>query len=280
MTLLGPVGGVILPPARTVALESQVSGVLPIANGGTGAAVPYSIAGIPLTGAKMVVGRNASLTVGNNTLYTVPAGKKAVLIGFVTQINPTGGSIAMHFGVNIGGTMYRLSSNASVSPGTTTNQTAAAGFCLKAGHLFVVNDGTGGASSIAAFIEFDDTVPIFTNIITAVAASNTIYTCPANKTARILRGTGVDGDLSVTGTVTYVNQSGGAITRQCYSVPSGGAAGATNRLNPTAGTSVPDATAVGLSYPSSMAAGDSIVLDLSGTGGTQLLAVSYTETPV
>ena len=272
-------GNPVGPPTwGAVSLTADVTGVLPIANGGTGDDIPYFFAGTILPGARTVSARVDPTSAATNTVYTVPTGKKAILLGGQVFFNATGGGISTYWAFVRGGTAYRLEIAATKAADSVTFS-AMNGFVFSAGDILALSDAVGGAAALASVLEFDDTARLSSSIITAVAASNTLYTCPANTRARVLTALSMDSGNGVNGNAMQINQSGGAITRQAYHVPRGGAAGASNRLNVAAGVSVANNTAAGFTVPAALNAGDSIVIDLSGTGASQLIALTYIEFP-
>lgn len=269
------------PTWGAVSLTADVSGVLPVANGGTGNAIPYFYVGLPLVGFKFVNVRNISTAAGNNTLYTVPSGKKAICFHYGMYVNDNGVSSVVNVAVNISGVVYRAGSGTTAAANTSTNIVFSANILLAVGDSYVVSDTVGGGAFFGSVLEFDDTVPIYRQVITTVAAANTLYTVPTGKGARILSTLGTNGNFeqgaSNLSNIIYVNQSGGAVTRQVYYVQNGGSAGADNRLNAAAGVSVSNDATSTATVPTVMSVGDAIQVDLSSTTATQLIGVTYLE---
>ncbi len=272
-------GGATLP----INLATDVTGTLPVANGGTGQtsgtvlfASNMMFAGVPLTGAKFVSFNQLTTAAGNNDLYTVPTGKKAVQIGAMAYINDTAGSINVYTQLKRGGSYFRLANAAAVTNGTTGFSAPGLYFIMSAGDILALNDSAGSGGVIGGVLEFDATVPLFGVLVTAVASSNTLYTVPTGKCARLL-ATAPDNLVNISASVLHANDSGVSITRTVYFVPSGDAKGTDNLMTPPAGTSLATAAVSATTFPGLMSAGDSLVVDLSATTATQALFLTYYE---
>ncbi len=264
-------------------LTTDVTGTLPVANGGTGQtsgtvlfASNMMLAGVPLTGAKYVSFNNLATAAGNNDLYTVPTGKKAVQIGAIAYINDTVGSINIYTQLKRGGSYFRLANPSAVTNGTTGFHAPGMFFILTAGDVLALNDSAGSGGVIGGVLEFDATVPLFGALVTAVASSNTLYTVPVGKCARAL-ATVLDNITNISASVLHSNDSGVSITRTVYYVPSGDAKGTDNLMTPPAGTALATAATSTTTFPGVMSAGDSLVVDLSATTATQALFMTYYE---
>lgn len=274
------------PTFGAVSLTADVTGTLPIANGGTGAtsgtvvfATNMIFAGVPLTGAKFVSFNNLTTASGNNDLYTVPTGKKAVQIGAVAYINDTAGSINIYLQLKRSGSYYRMANTAAVTAGTTGFHAPGLYFIMSAGDVLALNDSAGSGGVIGGVLEFDDTVPLVGVLVTSLASSNTLYTVPTGKCARLL-ATAPDNLSNISASVLHSNDSGGSITRTVYYVPSGDAKGTDNVMTPPAGTALATAAVSATTFPGLMSAGDALVVDVSATTATQALFLTYYERDV
>src|SRR4051794_16203884 len=66
----------------------------------------------PLLGAKYVPLSGLNLSTGNTDLYTVPSGRKCLILAVPgRQYNTSAGSIVFFMQVKVSGTYYRLTSN-------------------------------------------------------------------------------------------------------------------------------------------------------------------------
>ncbi|CAB4137657.1 hypothetical protein UFOVP326_48 [uncultured Caudovirales phage] len=242
--------------------------------------MPRSItyAGVVLQNVKFVPGRVATTVAGDNDLYTVPAGRKAIPIQLLRVLNRTAGSVTFYASLKIGGTYYRLGGNGSVAASATGTISYTVTPVLVEGQGVAVNDSVGDNTVGAGFIEFDAATPIASVVVVNPPASSTIYTVPAGKSAQILNlvidAAGGGGGSTH---LAHTNQSGGSVTRTVWSVPSGGAAANGNLVTNVAGQSAAtQAVSVNTLVPS-MAAGDFIRVDLSDTTAGQVLILNYRE---
>jgi hypothetical protein len=225
----------------------------------------YFIQGVRLSNVKFVRAFGANMPVGNNVLYTVPAGKKALLFNTSTRFhNNNAVSMVGHKpAILSGGVYYPISTwgNATVGQYSLASGTS---FCLEAGESMVeVIDGANGFTVGYILMEFDDTAPMRTVRVENLAlGNNTIYTCPAGKTA-----TGVSSTWRETAPATSLaNYSGASRTYIPYFVPNGLAADATTQM--LAATALSDKTITNYTCSSNMEEGDSIVINTNnGTAG-------------
>lgn len=115
-------------------------------------------------GANLYTARNLALSNGNNTLYTVPAGKTANGAGFtantnsnVTVVNTTGGALNyIIYVVNSGGSVASTNQiSASTSVNNNTHNAFIVNTALDTGDFIVVNTSAGTAGQIAYFTYFE-----------------------------------------------------------------------------------------------------------------------------
>jgi hypothetical protein len=212
---------------------------------------------------------------GNNDLYTVPVGRKAVIQDFIVT-NVSGGSINYFPQIKIGGTYYRIgagATEANLGYGHNYGMNASKlsqPIVLNAGEKFSVNTSAAGLSIWCNIIEFADYCPLSrADIRSWSAGNNTLLTIPVGRTIH-LGGLGfTTGNNPGTNvqSLVYFNNSG--VTRTINSiniVPSGGGVSSAN----TFATTNVIAAAGGFAkfFPGCLNPGDSIVFNVdAGTAG-------------
>lgn len=226
-----------------------------------------------IRGAKYVTATVTNIQSGDQDLYTVPAGRKALSLIY---FGVGGTSTAGYFEIKISGTYYRISA-ASTNLGGTTN-VIPIGFLLNAGETFAINGQAGGNTGCRCWMSFCE-MDISSNVYVArnLALSNgdnTLYTVPAGKTACIINGYGnIYGAASMQ--PSYFNNSGSPVTVTGYIVPNGGSTGSTTTYFNA--TSTADAGSQTIFRPVSLQSGDFLVINTnSGTAG-QTGWVNYFE---
>jgi hypothetical protein len=201
--------------------------------GGTASGYP---AGAPaLSGAKFVPIFGSNLAVGDNDLYTVPVGKKALIAPVFTVLNTpgSGGTMRPTNRLKIGGVYYTWSSTFGVTAdGAQINTNSQVGIVLNAGEIVAMNiSTTPGANVRGAALEFDatDTRLFSARILGLAAGDQTLYTCPVGKMTVFLGGS----SLGVSGfgnqSIVVVNAGAGSINYYSNVVPSGGSVAISNR---------------------------------------------------
>jgi len=217
---------------------------------------------------------------GDNDLYTVPTGKKAVVFDYVAT-NNTGGTIAHYPQIKISGTYYRI--------GATQSDTAALGhnygmtgsrgapIVLNAGETFAINSNAVDLAIWANIIEFDDTSPLArADIKTWSVGNNSLFTVPTGKTVSF----GIPGlassnqpAVNVTG-LLYVNNSGSSRTLSAiYLLPSGGSVGNQNQF--AAPGTVSDKAIFSKYFHGNLAPGDQIILVVDSAAAGQFAWINY-----
>ena len=205
---------------------------VPVADGGTGASTAAGArANLGIAASSKTAGNFPNVTypavilaagaAGNNDVYTVPSGRKAVVYGFIYGNNSGAGAISVTPQIKISGTYYKT--GASVSAGTgVVGGTVVPGvpILLNAGEIFSINADIAGIQVQGVEIyEFDDTSPLARAQIASFSVGfNTLFTVPGGATVQVglaaLTG-------SAGGALAYVNQSGGARSTEMYRCPSG-----------------------------------------------------------
>ena len=243
---------VTLPTSGTLATTSQID-------------TSIYMFGVPLKNAKFVRVFGAGLNTGNNDLYTCPASRKAVLLNTSTRChNASAGLLGHKIAIKSSGTYYPISTWGNLSVGQYTITSPAHTFCMEAGEgLSVITDANNGYTAGFVVVEFDDDAPIRTVRVNSLAnGDNTIYTCPADKTA-----TGASTAWRETApTIGVSNYSGASRNYVFYTVPTGLAADATTQTY--ASTVISNVSASNFNCSTNLEEGDSIVLNTSdGTAG-------------
>ncbi len=205
--------------------------------------------------------QGVGLATGDNDLYTVPTGKRAYNNGSV-------GTITRFAQVKIAGTYYRLITS------TTTNVNAAAstyqGLVFEAGDIFSMNVTVNGGLNVSAeVVEFDATSPLKSaRLVGLSTGDNTLYTCPAGKTAYLASTIGAYFGNFTANRITLISDSGGNRVWFAHLVPSGQAVGATYRLTPS--TTVNSNASGSLSFMAQFAPGDFLNINVDTGAATQL----------
>jgi len=163
---------------------------------------------------------------GDISLYTVPAGKRAI-IGMLIY-NSSGGRLNTQSKMTIGGVTYALGAAAAIN--TNLMQQGAVIFNTypigEAGDIFKINVDGAGLNTFGYVISFDNTSPLKSPRVASDGSSTTytVYTCPAGKKAYSFNAVGSNAPIRV------YNTSGGTRTYNLFAVPNGGSTGSTNKI--------------------------------------------------
>lgn len=230
---------------------------------------------VPLPGATYPASFFVSVGTGDQDLYTVPAGRKALICAGLSSrfTNSTGGAITATWKIKIAGSYYQIAAlGTSIAPAainTGVTIANAQAIVLAAGNSLSLNSSAPGLSVLVQIVEFDANSPLATAFTLAPASGNNpVYTVALGKTGVFLGG-------------QYLNLSGGNRTLNIYAVPNGGATATSNQIAVAANTVTANQSFQGL-LPSllttfGMVAGDSIVLNLDAATATQLAWATYLE---
>ena len=218
-----------------------------------------------------------ALNTGDNDLYTVPSGKRALFQG-ISLYNSSAGNITFYPTVKVSGTYYRLATSVTANTGVGATSSGI-GYIAEAGETLAVNTATNnGANVFCTVVVFDNTCPVYSAKLLALAnGNNTIYTVPASKKAALLDANMIAIATSATSGIFYVNSSGGARSVQVSFVESGQSLGTGYLAGPA--TSVNDITRSNLGWRPTLAAGDFVNINTNAATATQIAWVSTMEIP-
>ncbi len=126
-----------------------------------------------------------NLAIGNNDIYTVPTGKKALIFGLPYAYNTGGVTATVALKLKIGTIYNPISQILSIPSSNQAQFTDFALVLLNAGEKFsAVVTGTAGVNLAYGVVEFDDTVPLVRASTTFPATGAlAVYTVPVGKTS-------------------------------------------------------------------------------------------------
>jgi len=212
---------------------------------------------------------------GSSDLYTVPAGKKFIVL-MIHRVNTTGGALtASSFWKNSGNT-YRINTANNTSIGATTGTTMSASLTLilEAGDIISATVSGSGFIFYVAGILVDSDVPVYNKFIANTTNSETtLYEVPTGKIAYPIGLNG--GYISAPTNLNFasciaVNNGGGAPALTLKYVPSGDVLGATHLIGSASPTDNGNAVTMG-GIPYVLNAGDKLsVISSIATAGTHV----------
>lgn len=185
-----------------------------------------SILGLPMIakwGTRVI--QHGALAVGNNDIYTVPAGYQFLSRHFIEYGNMAGFTIQA--GVKVGATYYRLGQISAI--GANASRSDAYFFAYESGETVYVNStGVGKYLLDGYLIPNTSALNIVRPMVTAQTANtNTLlYTVPAGKKAILISAFNPVSFIGSGGWMGATNDSGGNATILYYLVPNGQAVGA------------------------------------------------------
>jgi hypothetical protein len=211
--------------------------------------------------------------------YTCPAGKRAAVIQ-ITACSPAG-STTVTPQLKSGGVYYNLNTAYTVSAIGTVAGGIQQLIILEAGESISTVQNTTGINVWGSVLEFDSITSFKTvKLLSLSAGANTLYTCPAGKTATFCFSN-LSPVIASNGTstgITYWNNSGGTRTVSVYHVPNGGSAGTSNQLLSSGTASVLTAGFLtGQSIANCMNPGDFLQINTDAATATQTAWVTVWE---
>lgn len=204
-----------------------------------------------------LVGDRVTLAAGDNDLYTVPAGRKAVLLS-CQLFNPGAAAVKLNGQLKAGGVYYRTGADVTDNPnGAGLVQTAFP--VMEAGESFSVH-ANGAVTAFWQVCEFDAATPLKSGRAVLGVGNNTLYTVPAGKTANLVQSNS-GGYLSA---VSAGGDATNSATLAAHVLKSGESVTAANRI--VAGN-VPANSFTSLTmYAPPVAAGGSVVVVADASG--------------
>lgn len=162
-----------------------------------------------------------SASSGFVTLYTAPAGRRAIIRG-VLDYNPTAGNINLQMNIVLNGS-HQLVGTITTSPGAASNSpspfSAISPITLEPGESLSASTSASGLNISSAITEYPASVPAFTASSTVSANILTnLYTVPVGKTATRMSLSPLQSD-NQTG---CFNGSASSMTFSVYITPNGG----------------------------------------------------------
>lgn len=241
----------------------------------------YSVLGI--RGVKswnMVKAVQNAASAGTYDMYTVPAGKQALVLGGIV-LNNGAANATITPKIKISGNYYILGYskpvNINETKGINNNDQP---WFLNTGQIFAVTTSASTFNFWLNIVEFDDTSTINAVYYPGlVSGNNTIYTCPANKKAYITGLKGAGGFQYGNGLI-ITNETAGNRTYSAYIVPSGGSAGSSNQVFNGVTISTGISSLGNNTFPSAtLNAGDFIVVNSDSSATKQLAYLFVQEVP-
>lgn len=223
--------------------------------------------------------RSRTSTTGTLDLYTVPTGRRALIVtAFV--INTSGSSMSLvQLFVKISGTLYPISLiTNSFTSGTNRNISPVGNYVAEAGETISIALNQQPNTVQMQLFEFDNTSNLKSPKIFSPALAtgfNTVYQVPVGKTAFICAVAGSFNFTALSG-VVYSNNSGSSRSIVTYQVPNGGSPDATTQT--AASTLIGSGTAnfTG-AVPSILASQDSLVVSTDSGTATQFAWTTVIE---
>lgn len=231
--------------------------------------------GICLQNVKYPRGALNAVASGNQDVYTVPAGRRAIVL----TSSLYNGSVSTSTLVQkwkISGTYYNTNFSAiSLATVTYLGDTSDGGFIMEAGESISWNGTQSSLNAWVQLIEIDNTAPIKTvKTIGSLNGDQTVYTCPVGKKAVVLKANGQIEGANNAGCFIS-NDSGGSIISNLYFVASGGSKGVGNLYRGSLTTTTGTASRINAGVV--LSAGDFVVWNCNTTNANALCALTVME---
>lgn len=274
---------------------AQTTDQIPVARSGannqiTAASIAALAAGTPLyTGAGWPTLPNLSTTPlfssnvgsGDTDLYTVPAGKKAIIFG--QAWNSTASSVSFYCQIKLSGTYFPTVATQSLANTAAASLGLFSVIVLEAGQVFSIHTSAAGLNLVGTIYTFDNTANIKSALITTfINGNNAVYTCPVGKTAYLYGHINNHNTVASAGSVQGYNNTGGSLTYHWNYVPNGGSAGTSNQIaqNITAAAGAGTPASFGLALNTvelAFTAGDSLSVNSTSSNANQLAWINIVE---
>lgn len=229
--------------------------------------------GPTLPNVKLLNGFAGSLGTGDNDLYTVPAGRRALIVNLLVFANG-GVTFTIFPQIKISGTYYRLGTGNTISTNNSATMTANS-YVAEAGEILSVNTNNVGANVWARIVEFENSSCLSSRKLTSLSAgNNTLYTVASGKSANIYAATFVPTTLP---TLTFWNNSGGTRTVNVFNVPNGGSSGTSNQSAKNISIGNGTVNITGLITAPALNSGDFIVVNTDASTATQFCFATVCE---
>lgn len=221
---------------------------------------------------------------GYNDIYSVPAGKKALISDFFTT-NVTGSSTVISPNIKISSTYYRLGSdytenNSTYGHNYGMSQSRSAPIILNEGETFSINSTQSGVTFWLSVVEFDQVSPLNrADIRNWISGDNTLITVPTNKTISI-GGIGHNQannpGSSITGLLICNNSGSSRSLSSVNLVPFGDSPNSNNTFITT--NTIFNTSIFSKYMHGNLNSGDYININLDHTGNSVFAWINYIET--
>lgn len=213
-------------------------------------------------------------------IYTVPAGKRALLLGVVISNAAAGATSTFQPTVKISGVYQKLMVSFSVAAGVGTGATFTGGvFIAEAGDVFSLLQATSTTFFVVATIlEFDNTAPIKTvRLVSPISGDQDFYTPAGGKNGLIIGNTLLSsGNANLFSAYMYNNTIAAISTKWNYRR---GAAGAStsNFVSGSASVSAGVAAQAASLQFITVANGDTLSVNLTATNPGGMIFLNVLE---
>lgn len=227
---------------------------------------------------KILSFQSRTSSTGNMDLYTVPAGRRALIVTAFVYNNSGSTMSLVHLSVRVSGTYFQITGNTnSFTSNSSRFITPPGNYVAEAGEVIAINLPAQPVSVWLLVFEFDNTSPfkspkVFTPLGIATGL-NTLYTVPLGKTALISTATSFNFAQFV---MLIANGSLAGRTYTTYQVPNGSSADATTQ------TTVPSivgplSALISGQGPSILNSQDSLVFNVDSNQPDQLVWTTVIE---
>lgn len=208
--------------------------------------------------------RIENATSGNVDLFTVPTGKRAVVI--YNGYNSAGTNTTVSQQIKISGVYNQIGGSFVVNTNAVTSGGYTSGYIFEAGETAAFNSSQAGMNYFGTAYVFPATEPFKTVKNTALTSGdNLIYTCPAGKTANCIFGSNqITGSSNSAINPAVFNSSGGPLNYYYNIVSSGGTPSLANQAVPVTAVASLATGVFGAFGFWALTAGDSIYINASG----------------